>query len=310
TAEVLGILPIPDEIRTSGAMMPYVSGLDRNQKHHFLAEMQGTRKPILPVHTSVEKQLFRRLMNSNPIFSPKSGEPRWREAVKVWNSNAERMDDVSYKLVEQLKTYYTKWKSLSHVKETLSLSADLRRPLSLIIHDPLRSTIAPTVPEHPRQPHFVTRGLRDVPADSLIPRTPNLPHDEIPNTNNAFAVGERRNEAQSTAGPDPPSPSMDIDFSSTPSAPAATRTSAGLSRENREQTELLARQQVADSLAKRKHVQVSRKRRTCRKCAKPECGGSQKVANCKNVCRDCKQFNCRGRNPKYLERTCAEGWNV
>lgn len=79
-------------------MTAYVPSLDQNQKHDFLAKIQGTRKPILPIHTSSEKQLFRQLMSSNPAFSPKSGEPRWRDAVKIWNQNADRMDDVSYKV--------------------------------------------------------------------------------------------------------------------------------------------------------------------------------------------------------------------
>lgn len=79
-------------------MTAYVPALDQGQKHHFLAEMQGTRKPILPVHTSLEKQLFRQLMNSDPAFSPKSGEPRWRDAVKIWNSHADRTDDILYKV--------------------------------------------------------------------------------------------------------------------------------------------------------------------------------------------------------------------
>jgi hypothetical protein len=100
TNERLGILPIPEDIRSSAAMAPYVPVLHQNQKYHFLAEIQGTRKPVLPVHTSTEKQLFRHLMTSNPAFSPTSGEPRWREAVQIWNSNAEHTDNVSYKVIK------------------------------------------------------------------------------------------------------------------------------------------------------------------------------------------------------------------
>lgn len=98
TNEVIGILPIPDDIRSLSAMAPYIAELDYDQKHRFLAEMQGTRKPVLPVHTSYEKQVFRQLMNSDPVFSPKSGEPRWRDAVKIWNSHADRTDNISYKV--------------------------------------------------------------------------------------------------------------------------------------------------------------------------------------------------------------------
>lgn len=79
-------------------MTPYIGALDKAQKHNYLAQMQGTRKPILPIHTATEKQLFRQLMNSDPVFSPERGEPRWREAVKIWNTNADRFDDVYYKV--------------------------------------------------------------------------------------------------------------------------------------------------------------------------------------------------------------------
>jgi hypothetical protein len=114
TKEVLGILPIPEEIRFSSAMTAYVPPLDQNQKYNFLAKIQGTRKPILPIHTPSEKQLFRQLMNSNSAFSPKSGEPRWRDAVKFWNQNADRMDDVSYKVCTS-SNYLEKF-SLSHLE--------------------------------------------------------------------------------------------------------------------------------------------------------------------------------------------------
>jgi hypothetical protein len=120
-------------------------------------------------------------VDQKAAFSPKSGEPRWRDAVKIWNQNADRMDDVSYKvctntylenlsisltlnskLIELLKVYYTKWKLLSHVKETLSLSADAQKLLSLVIHVPLRSTRAPAIPHNQLRLHHATKGLLDI----------------------------------------------------------------------------------------------------------------------------------------------------
>ena len=98
TTEEIGILPIPEEIHTSSGMAGYVPALDRDQQHWFLAKKQGTRKPILPIHTSAEKELFHELMNHNSSFSPQSGEPRWRDAVKIWNAKADRDDNISYKV--------------------------------------------------------------------------------------------------------------------------------------------------------------------------------------------------------------------
>jgi len=66
TTEEIGILPIPEEIHTSSGMAGYVPALDRDQQHWFLAEKQGTCKPILPIHTSAEKELFRELITTIP----------------------------------------------------------------------------------------------------------------------------------------------------------------------------------------------------------------------------------------------------
>lgn len=79
-------------------MASYTSSLDSKQRHHFLAEMQGTRKPILPIHTPSEKQLFRHLMQESKEFNSKSTGPNWKEAVKVWNRHADETDDIFYKV--------------------------------------------------------------------------------------------------------------------------------------------------------------------------------------------------------------------
>ena len=52
--EVLGILPIPDDVQISSRMWAYVS-LSELKKHHFLAKIQGTCKAVLPAHAKAEK---------------------------------------------------------------------------------------------------------------------------------------------------------------------------------------------------------------------------------------------------------------
>ena len=87
------------------------------------------------------------------------------------------------KLIEQLKVYYTKWKLLSHTKETLSLSAGVRKPLSLVVHNPLRSTRAPAISQNQLRLHHATKGLIDIPTTSYktvalhssSPNSPNTP---------------------------------------------------------------------------------------------------------------------------------------
>lgn len=98
TTEVLGILPIPDTVRTSSGMAMYVPLAGKDKKYQFLAKMQGTRKPVLPIHTAAEKQHFHQLITSNSAFSPTSGEPKWQEAVKIWNATADQTAEIYYKV--------------------------------------------------------------------------------------------------------------------------------------------------------------------------------------------------------------------
>ncbi|EDR10701.1 uncharacterized protein LACBIDRAFT_324541 [Laccaria bicolor S238N-H82] len=205
TTEVLGILPIPDIVRTSSGMA-----------------------------------------------IPTSGEPKWQEAVKVWNATSDQTTEIYYKLTEQLKVYYTKWKALSHVKETLSLTADVketlsltadvRRPLSLLIHDPHRSKMAPEVPVHTQPPLTIEKGLLEF--SSM--------------------------QSQTVKGP------MDID----PQLEHSDAQVAGPSSSNFQMhTETLSRTRVQGTIANVNPAPTRRKRQTCCKCAVIDCPGSQKVSN-------------------------------
>ena len=102
TNETLGILPIPGDVRDSSGMAPFVDIADSTKKlpkHKFLAEMQGTHKAILPVHTSSEKGLFRTLMENDRHFNlPDGSLPNWNQATRVWNAWADKTNDVWYKV--------------------------------------------------------------------------------------------------------------------------------------------------------------------------------------------------------------------
>jgi hypothetical protein len=189
-------------------------------------------------------------VDQKAAFSPKSGEPRWRDAVKIWNQNADRMDDVSYKvctntylenlsisltlnskLIELLKVYYTKWKLLSHVKETLSLSADAQKPLSLVIHVPLRSTRAPAIPHNQLRLHHATKGLLDI---STTPSNSSPGNKSFPGSSpNNLAPMPTSSESASV-------PNM---VGSSGTVPLSTNPS----HDNRLQVECLVQQRVADS---------------------------------------------------------------
>lgn len=99
TSERLGVLPIPSDVRQSSGMAEFTSSVtNKNQPHNYLAQMQGTRKPILPVHTPAERDLFQKLMKSNPVFNTQSTGPIWKLAVKVWNEHADAETGIFYKV--------------------------------------------------------------------------------------------------------------------------------------------------------------------------------------------------------------------
>ena len=99
TSEVFGILPIPDDIRSNSGMQPFVPATDFSQQHSWIAKKHGTRKPVLPLHSSVEYRCFSALMQESAAFNPRSDcEPNWKEAVKIWNRIAETDGHITYKV--------------------------------------------------------------------------------------------------------------------------------------------------------------------------------------------------------------------
>ena len=99
TSEQIGILPVPDDVRVASGMAEFNPlSADKKQSHFYLAHMQGTRKAILPVHTTAEQDLFRELMKTNPAFNTSGKGPMWKVAVKVWNEYADLHTGIFYKV--------------------------------------------------------------------------------------------------------------------------------------------------------------------------------------------------------------------
>lgn len=148
TTEVAGVLPIPSQVRSSLGMGTYKSSLHSKQRHYFLASMQGTRKPVLPIHNSQERDLFRDFMTGDSGFNDPVSGPNWEHAVRLWNDTADTKEGISYKLTEQLKVYYNgDWKRNTNIKQTKSMTVDVRFPLKQSLRDPRRSSGAPKAPE-------------------------------------------------------------------------------------------------------------------------------------------------------------------
>ncbi|RXW13073.1 hypothetical protein EST38_g12781 [Candolleomyces aberdarensis] len=130
----VGVLPVPKDVRDANGLSEYVEGLHssrHSRSYDFLAKLQGTRKPIVPVHTPAEHALFRDLMQESPDFSIKANGPDWKRAVRLWNAKADECEGIYYKLAEQLQSYFSHWKTRVNAKESLSL-ADNIVPSNLI----------------------------------------------------------------------------------------------------------------------------------------------------------------------------------
>ncbi|KAJ7691941.1 hypothetical protein B0H17DRAFT_934610 [Mycena rosella] len=92
-----GIIQIPKSVRELVKIQPYNEETDSEQKQAYLAKMQGTRMPVLPVHTLAEKQLFAELMRTSPTFQRCSTSVSL-PAVEIWNQKAETAKDIYYKV--------------------------------------------------------------------------------------------------------------------------------------------------------------------------------------------------------------------
>lgn len=100
SSEVAGVLPIPLNVREATGMSPYDPTLATQlRSRNFLASMQFTRKPVLPVHSHAERDLFRLLIQEEKSFNPpEGGNPNWKKAVVVWNQHANAKVEISYKV--------------------------------------------------------------------------------------------------------------------------------------------------------------------------------------------------------------------
>lgn len=79
--------------------------------------------------------------------------------------------------------------------------------------------------------------------------------------------------------------------------PSSSHTATALKRHS-----LIVGKNVSDDVAHPKKRQ--RSERTCWKCRRVDCIGKQYKAQCLNVCADCNNRSCSGRNSRYPTRLC------
>ncbi|PPR06280.1 hypothetical protein CVT24_000821 [Panaeolus cyanescens] len=149
TSERIGIVPVPSDVRLASGMAQYNHNIDNKRPQSYLARKQGTRKAILPIHTPTEQELFKELMKTNTAFNSRTTGPVWKLAVKEWNAHADKQDEIYYKLIEQLRVFYSSYMTRINVKQSLSLTANARRPIIQAVRDPARSDAVPPISTRP-----------------------------------------------------------------------------------------------------------------------------------------------------------------
>jgi hypothetical protein len=155
------------------------------------------------------------------------------------------------------------------------MSSAIRNPLLKTARNPSRSMTAPTLPIRQLITHKPTKGFYNPPT---------LIHDHM-------SVNSHL---------------MDVD-SATPAFNSISPTTASATPDSdtvmRSLVNYQMRADVAKTIPAAKPVK-KRKRRTCAKCARPECSGSQKSSNCRNPCQDCNKTACQGRNSSKPTKPC------
>ncbi|KAF6763228.1 hypothetical protein DFP72DRAFT_1000650 [Ephemerocybe angulata] len=333
TQERLGILPIPDDVRTASAIGEY-NPQDpdaRKQEQAYLARIQNTKKAVLPVHTPQEYKLFEELMVTSPAFNSASRGPVWKLAVRVWNERAELMHGVSYKLIEHLKTYYASFNIGIRIRQTLSTTSTIRRDINKQARDPRRSDAAPRLMDRPLAPTMVTAGL-DFPSNWQSPLpSPPCPPPPTP----AHQISDSPPDSESTSRAPTHQMPRPFAYSTTAHALAQRRVAEDIAQRQQQPPAIipptptlppqhppttfsdaareLARQRVASSVAQRQPQPAApsgpRGPRKCQKCGSAECSGRKQIRYCYNPCQDCGQVLCYGRNSRRTAgKPCNQAW--
>ncbi|KAJ7106160.1 hypothetical protein C8R44DRAFT_745248 [Mycena epipterygia] len=276
TSEVSGILPIPASVRIASGMGEYNPSTDSKQHHQFLASHQGTWKPVLPVNTPEERQLFTQLMPRETAFNLTTAGPNWTQGVKIWNRKAE------YFVMEHLKGYYADWKTNVGIKQSMSVTAPNRTPLLTKLHHPDRSLQAPPVPQKPLKPLVVTKGFLPLSQPSWqLPPTPSLSEEPDSQISPFYFMP--------MPGP------VETPMQNSTSHLITTTHDHSLMHQNM----LQLSKHRAQATFPKKAVKKQRKGRTCAKCAQEDCDGKKAAALCHNPCRD---FHARN----YLAKEVRE----
>ncbi|KAJ3526520.1 hypothetical protein NMY22_g10125 [Coprinellus aureogranulatus] len=218
-------------------------------------------------------------METDPAFNSRTTGPVPKLASPVWNEHAEGQEKVFYKTSEQIQAFYKIWQTNLNIRQTLSMTAAIRNPITAAARAATRSAAAPKVSNRPLQRHSAKSGLDFTALRNYVSSQAPVQSPPIP------IAGPSTAPLPPTGGnaPVPQSPRTLDNYVNTANS--------------------LARQRVEDNYARMQAVDhplpvPQRRGRTCRKCnqgpEEPVCPGRPL---------------CKGRNPKKPNKTCSEGWD-
>jgi hypothetical protein len=90
-------------------------------------------------------------------------------------------------LPEQLKVYFAQWKEVLHLKETLTLTSEARKPLTISLQDPCRALAAPPILQQPLQRQNITSGFLP-PSMPSSAQSPSISVNEVVTSNQDLDV--------------------------------------------------------------------------------------------------------------------------
>ncbi|KAG6846753.1 hypothetical protein H0H93_012095, partial [Arthromyces matolae] len=163
TTETMGIAVIPESVRVQSGMQEYDEVTDGKQPQAYLAKMQGTRRPILPIHTMKERKLFNKLMREREEFQSCTTSIKIG-CVKIWNRYAETDDNIYYKLEEHLTAHFNgKWQESANITESRSQALTVTEPLQKQLQNPARAEHNVNIPAFEISENRATHGFRPIP---------------------------------------------------------------------------------------------------------------------------------------------------
>jgi len=185
-----------------------------------------------------------------------------------------------------------------NIRQTLSLTSEVRDPITKVARDSLRSVATPVLTDRPLERHFVSTGFNF---------SQNIGHSQTDDSHASTA------EVAQTTQPVQLNPVSQIPMAAVSYSSAEGSTALSALNTPATIVEVLSRQSVDAFTTLRQPPHPIQSHKTCQphrcaKCGRMNCSSWQNWKLCHNGCQDCGLNTCKGRNAKRLTKKCDEAW--